>query len=140
MAKIMGIDYGDARIGVAFSDLSQTLAGQAYTIHQPNPSKALEELVQIILEQGVCEIVLGFPRNMDGSVGERGDKSLVLAKELEMRTGVAVVLWDERRTTIDAHRILSETGVRGKKRKNKVDAVAATLILQGYLDSKHNVL
>ncbi len=131
----MGIDYGDARIGIAFSDLTQTLVGETFTIFEHSPERAFEKLASLIVERGVSLIVLGYPKNMDGTLGPRAEKSAALAKKLEEHCSLSVVLWDERRTTVDAHRILSEAGTRGKKRKERIDAVAATLILQGYLDS-----
>ena len=140
LEKIMGIDYGDARIGVAFSDIMQTIVGEAYTIFEHNPSRGLEKICELIREKGISKVVLGYPRNMDGSIGPRAEKSAALKAKLESACNVDVILWDERRTTVDAHRILSESGTRGKKRKERVDAVAATLILQGYLDSLHNTL
>lgn len=133
--RIMGIDYGDARIGVAFSDLSRTLVGETFTIFEHNPQRAFEKLVSVINESSVSLVVLGYPKNMDGTIGPRAEKSAELAKKLNEVCNIEVVLWDERRTTVDAHRILSESGTRGKKRKTKIDAVAASLILQGYLDS-----
>ena len=135
---IMGIDYGDARTGVAFSDPTGFLAGQPQVIHQRDGEKLLEELTALIRQRRVEEIVLGLPKNMNGTQGERAQLAHQLKERLEQETGVPVVLWDERRTTVDAHRILSENGRRGKKRKNTVDAVAATLILQAYLDFRRN--
>lgn len=134
----MGIDFGDARIGVAFSDPTQTLAGEAYTITEYHFDQAVETLCSLIRESSVSEVVLGNPKNMNGTQGPRAEKSRALAQALQDRCGVPVILWDERRTTVDAHRILTENGARGKKRKKRVDAVAATLILQGYLDYKKN--
>lgn len=138
--KIMGIDYGDARIGVAFSDIMQTIVGEAYTVFEHSPTRAVDKICALISEKSISKVVLGYPKNMDGSLGPRAEKSAELKAQLEERCGVEVILWDERRTTVDAHRILSEAGTRGKKRKDRVDAVAATLILQGYLDSLHNTL
>jgi putative Holliday junction resolvase len=131
--RIMAIDYGDARTGVAISDLLGFGAGVAETIHSHNQDVVVEQLKQYIADYRVEELVLGYPKNMDGSLGERAQKSEALAQRLREETGLPVTLWDERRTTVDAHNILSETGVRGKKRKKVVDAVAATLILEGFL-------
>ena len=131
--RIMAIDYGDARTGVALSDQTGFLAGQTRVIHARREEAVLEELEAIAAENGVEEIVLGYPKNMNGTLGPRAEKSEEMAASLRERTGLPVILWDERRTTVDAHRILTETGNRGKKRKEKVDAVAATLILEGYL-------
>ena len=133
--RIMAIDYGDARTGLAFSDLTGLLAGEAFTIEEWNFDRLAARIWEEGQKRGVGRIVLGKPLNMDGSAGPRAEKSEALAAALRTISGLEVVLWDERRTTVDAHRILSETGNRGKKRKAKVDAVAASLILEGYLAS-----
>ncbi len=133
--RIAGIDYGDKRIGVSFSDISGTLAGESFTINVTNPNLALEQLCKEIISRGTERIVLGYPKHMNADIGNRAKKSEEIADILRKKTGLKVVLWDERSTTVDAHRILSETGYRGsKKRRAKVDTVAAALILQGYLD------
>lgn len=132
--RIVGIDYGDKRIGVSFSDLSGTLAGESFTINVTNPELAMNELCEVIKLHNCEEIVLGYPKHMNADIGDRAKKSEEIAALLRERTGLNVVLWDERCTTVDAHRILSETGCRGKKRRAKVDSVAAALILQNYLD------
>ncbi len=134
--KIVGIDYGDRRIGVSFSDISGTLAGESFTINVTNPERAIDELCDAIMSRGVGEIVLGYPKHMNADIGDRAKKSEEIAEILRTRTNLPVILWDERCTTIDAHRILSETGNRGKKRRAMVDSVAAALILQNYLDYK----
>ena len=134
--RIMAIDYGDARTGVALSDPTGLLAGQTFLIKSRKASVVLEELAALARKQGAEELVMGYPRNMDGTLGPRAEKYAAFAKELEAATGLPVVLWDERRTTVDAHRILGERGIRAKQRKDKVDAVAAALILEGYLDWK----
>ena len=134
MPRIMGIDFGDVRIGIAISDEQAFLAGEAFTLREPNFDKAVAQLCDLISEREIKEVALGFPKNMDGTVGERGEKSRLLASLLTEQTGVPVHLWDERRTSVDAHRILRESGKRTKQHKGKVDAVAATLILEGYLD------
>ncbi len=134
--RIMAIDYGDARTGVALSDPTGLLAGQTFLIKSRKASVVLEELAALARKQGAEELVMGYPRNMDGTLGPRAEKYAAFAKELEAATGLPVVLWDERRTTVDAHRILGEQGIRAKQRKDKVDAVAAALILEGYLDWK----
>lgn len=136
--RILGIDYGDARTGLSVSDPSGFLAGSPSVIHEWNYDKLVDKLVSFIRENKIEEIVLGWPKNMDGSVGERAQKYEALAKTLEERTGLHVVLWDERRTTVAAHDILHQTGKKAKKHRQTVDAVAATLILQGYLDFKRN--
>ena len=122
--KIMAIDYGDAHTGIAISDYTETLAGYSDVIHSRKQEEVLSGVQRLIAEHGVELLVLGYPRNMDGSEGPR-----VLRQE----TGLEVVLWDERRTTIDAHNILQRNGQNAKKRKKTVDAVAAALMLEGYL-------
>lgn len=134
--RIMAIDYGDAHTGVALSDPTGLLAGTVTTIHSRKAEVVLEELAKLVREQGVDELVMGFPRNMDGTEGPRAQLYRDFAARLEEATGLAVRLWDERRTTVDAHRILFEAGKNAKKRKKTVDAVAASLILEGYLDFK----
>ena len=134
--KILGIDYGDARTGLSVSDPTGMLAGSPSVIAEWNRDKLLDKLTAYIKDNRIEEIVLGLPRNMDGSEGPRAEKCKALAADLEERTGLKPVLWDERRTTVDAHRILFESGKNAKKRKKTVDAVAASLILEGYLDFK----
>ena len=134
--KILGIDYGDARTGLSVSDPSGFLAGSPSVIHEWNYDRLVDKLVLFIGENKIEEIVLGHPKNMDGTVGARAEKCEALAKTLEERTGVPVVLWDERRTTVAAHAILHRAGKKEKKHREHVDAVAAALILQGYLDFK----
>ena len=134
--RILGIDYGDARIGLALSDASATLCGRAWTLTEWNLERAVAAIADVVRAEGVERIVLGLPKNMDGTEGPRAEKSRAVARLLTEATGLEVVLWDERRTTVDAHRILGEQGIRAKNRKDKVDAMAATLILEGYLDRK----
>lgn len=131
--KVMAIDYGDARTGVAISDATGLLAGFTTVVHGYRQEAVAQELARLAKAHGVERLVLGLPRNMDGSEGPRAQLCREFGTLLEETTGLAVTMWDERRTTVDAHRILTETGNRGKKRKEKVDAVAATLILEGYL-------
>ena len=134
--RIMAIDYGDARTGVALSDPTGFLAGQTFLIKSRKQEVVLEELAALVQRQGAQALVMGYPRNMDGTLGPRAEKYAAFARRLEEATGLPVALWDERRTTVDAHRILGEQGVRAKNRKDKIDSVAATLILEGYLDWK----
>ena len=136
--RIMAVDYGDARTGVAISDPSGILAGEAFVIKEWNAGRLAEKLNDIVKQRAVGLIVLGLPVNMDGSLGPRAEKSRELSKNLKERFGLEVVFVDERRTTCESHRILSETGRRGKKRKETVDAVAASLILETYLNSIRN--
>ena len=132
--KIMGIDYGDARTGVAVSDLTGTLAGEALTIQEWNAEKLAQRLAFFARERDAEKFVLGLPKNMDGTEGPRAELYRAFAARLEAVAGMEVVLWDERRATIEAHQMLSVGGYHGKKRKNTVDAVAASLILEGYLN------
>ena len=134
--KIMAIDYGDSRTGIAISDALGMLTGFTTVIHAYTPDKVAAAIVQLVKEHGVQEMVMGFPKNMDGTEGPRAQLYKSFADLLEQTVGMRPVLWDERRTTVDAHRILSQNNVRGKKRKNTVDAVAASLILEGYLAFK----
>lgn len=131
--RVMAVDYGDARTGVAFSDPTGTLAGDAFTIHEHNEAALLDKLAALCAERGVTKIAVGYPKNMNGTLGPRAELCAAFADKLADKTGIPVTLWDERRTTTDAHRILSETGKRGKARKAVVDAVAAALILEGFL-------
>ncbi len=131
--KIMGIDYGDARTGIALSDLRCTIVGSTTVIHSRNPQKTLDEILRIIEENDVGEIAMGLPKNMDGTEGPRAQLCREFAMKVEQATGLPVKLWDERRTTVEAHNILSAHNYHGKKRKDTVDAVAASLILEGYL-------
>ena len=133
MNKIMGVDYGDARTGIAISDLMCSIVGSSQVIPSRNTQKAIDDIVRIARENSVGEIVVGLPKNMDGTEGPRAALCREFAALVENATGLPVVLWDERRTTVEAHNILSEHNYHGKKRKNTVDAVAASLILEGYL-------
>ena len=134
MKRIMGIDYGDARTGIAFSDLLCSIVGSTTVIHSRRPEKTLEEIVKLAREQDAGEIVMGLPKNMDGSEGPRAELCREFAGKVHEATGLNVTLWDERRTTVEAHNILSAHNYHGSKRKNTVDAVAASLILEGYLN------
>lgn len=134
--KIMGIDYGDARTGVAISDLMCTLVGSATVVSSRNTEKAIAGIVRLAEENQVGEIVVGLPKNMDGTEGPRAQLCREFAEKLRQATGLPVTMWDERRTTVEAHNILSQHNYHGKKRKDTVDAVAASLILEGYLAFK----
>ena len=131
--RVMGIDYGDARTGIAMSDLLCSIVGTTTVIHSRNPEKPLLEIQRLIQEHQVTELCMGLPKNMDGSEGPRAQLCREFAAKLEQATGMTVHLWDERRTTVEAHNILNEHNYHGKKRKNTIDAVAASLILEGYL-------
>ena len=135
---IMAIDYGDAHTGIAISDPTGFLAGFTTTIDAYRPEVVAERVAALAKEHGVEELVLGYPKNMDGSLGPRAEKAEAMAELLKAATSLPVVLWDERRTTIDAHQILFNSGKNAKKRKKTVDAVAASLILEGYLTYRKN--
>ena len=131
--KILAIDYGDARTGIAISDLTGSIVGATTVIHSRSREKTIAEIAALVREHRPDGIVMGYPRNMDGSEGPRAELYRDFAAALENALGMPVALWDERRTTVEAHNILTATGYHGKKRKNTVDAVAASLILEGYL-------
>lgn len=133
MKRIMGIDYGDARTGVAVSDLLCSIVGTTWVVPSRNTEKAVADIVKIAQDNDVGKIVVGLPKNMDGTEGPRAELCRAFAQTLREATGLEVDLWDERRTTVEAHNILSQHNYHGKKRKNTVDAVAASLILEGYL-------
>lgn len=131
--RVMGVDYGDARTGIAISDLLCSIVGTTTVIHSRNTDKTVAEILRLIKENDVSEIAVGLPKNMDGTEGVRAELCRALAQRLAEESGLPVKLWDERRTTVEAHNILSAHNYHGKKRKNTVDAVAASLILEGYL-------
>ena len=131
--RIMAVDYGDARTGVAVSDLLCSIVGFTTVIHSRNQDKTLEELARLAKEREVTQFVVGLPKNMDGTEGARAQLCREFAQRLEETTGLPVALWDERRTTVEAHNILHAGGKRMKDHKKNVDAVAASLILEGYL-------
>ena len=136
--RVMAIDYGDAHTGIAISDLTCQLAGYTETIHSRKRDKVVERIGGLIQEYGVTELVLGYPKNMDGTLGPRAEKAAELGEVLRETCGLPVALWDERRTTIAAHDILFSAGKNGKQRKKTVDAVAAALILEGFLTRKNS--
>jgi putative Holliday junction resolvase len=131
--KVMAIDYGDARTGVAISDPSGLITGRSEVIQTWDREKAAAEVARLYRESGAERIVVGLPRNMDGSEGARAELCRAFAARLQELTGVEPVMWDERRTTVEAHNILSGNGKKMKKHRETVDAVAASLILEGYL-------
>ena len=134
--RIMAIDYGDARTGVAVSDPTGLLAGYTTVIQSRKPDLVATEVARLAGEYGVEELVMGFPRNMDGTEGPRAERYRGFAERLREATGLEPVLCDERRTTIEAHDILHTAGKKMKNHKKTVDAVAASLILEGYLTRK----
>ncbi len=138
--RIMAIDYGDARTGVAISDAMGVLAGFTTVISSWRQEVVVEELVKLVREHQVEELVLGYPKNMNNTRGEKAELNEQLAGLLREKTGLPVTLWDERLTTVDAHRILRSNGRKTSKHRKNVDAVAATLILEGYLGRKNGHL
>lgn len=138
--RIMGLDYGSKTVGVAISDELLLTAQGIETIVRAQENKLRQTLARIKVlceEYGVEEIVLGFPKNMNNTVGDRAEKSLEFAEMLKKRTGLPVVMWDERLTTVEANRTLMENGVRREHRKEYIDKIAAIFILQGYLDRRN---
>ncbi len=133
--KILGVDYGDVRTGLAVSDELLLLARSAGVVTGKDPVRVADAVAQAAAQHDVSCIILGYPKNMNGSSGPRAQKTLAFKELLEQRFPGEVILRDERNTTISATHILNETNVRGKKRKAVIDAVAATIILQDYLDS-----
>ncbi|HJD38685.1 MAG TPA: Holliday junction resolvase RuvX [Candidatus Blautia stercoripullorum] len=139
--RVMGLDYGSKTIGVAVSDPMGLTAQGIETITREEENKlrkSLRRIEELAEQYQVGEIVLGFPKNMNNTIGERAEKALQLKETLERRLGLPVVMWDERLTTVEAERTLIETGVRRENRKKYVDMIAAVFILQGYLDAKAN--
>ena len=139
--RIIGLDYGTKTVGVAISDALGITAQGLETITRKEANKLRKTLARIeaiIEEYEVEQIVLGFPKNMDNSVGERAQDCQNFAEMLERRTGLPVVLWEERLTTVSADKVLMESGVRRENRKAVIDKIAAVFILQGYLDYKAN--
>ena len=134
----MAIDYGDQRIGIALSDMTRTLCGEAFTMKEWNMERAAERIAEEVTKRDVGKLVLGLPKNMDGSEGPRAELSRQFADLLKERTGLDVTLWDERRSSIEAHAILHANGRKMKDHRKNVDAVAATLMLEGFLASPYN--
>ena len=135
---ILGVDLGKARTGVAVCDKSELLASPVEVVNEHNRERLLERVAQLAKERRAEQIVVGLPRNMDGSEGESAQNARAVGAELAEKTGLPVDFSDERGTTITAHGFLNETNTRGKRRKATVDAVAATIILQDYLDYRRN--
>ena len=134
----MGLDYGSKTVGVAVSDPLGLTAQGIEIVRRKSENKlrqTLARIEEIAKEYGVEKIVLGFPKHMNNDIGERAEKSLEFKEMLERRTGLPVVMWDERLTTVEADRTMMETGIRRENRKEYVDMIAAVFILQGYLDS-----
>ena len=131
--RIMAVDYGDARTGIAVSDALGMIAGETFVIEQWDPEALAKTIAAEASARGVETLVLGLPKNMDGTEGPRAEKARAFAELLKAAGAPPVVMWDERRTTVDAHRILHANGKKEKKHKKTVDAVAAALTLEGYL-------
>ena len=139
--RIMGLDYGSKTVGVAVSDALGLTAQGIEIVRRKSENKlrqTLARIEEIAKEYGVEKIVLGFPKHMNNDIGERAEKSLEFKEMLERRTGLPVVMWDERLTTVEADRTMMETGIRRENRKEYVDMIAAVFILQGYLDCSAN--
>ena len=132
--RIMAIDFGAARVGVALSDPLGVIVGSSRTLDGHNYERLLDTLCALIAEHAVTTVVVGNPKNMNATEGPGSQACRKLAEDLTARCGVATAMWDERRTTVDAARILRESGRRAKDQKGAIDSVAAGLILQGYLD------
>ena len=140
--RIMGLDYGSKTVGVAVSDPLGLTAQGIEIVRRKSEHKlrqTLARIEEIAKEYSVEKILLGFPKHMNNDIGERAEKSLEFKEMLEKRTGLPVIMWDERLTTVEADRTLMEAGVRRENRKQYLDGLAAVFILQGYLDSLGNV-
>ena len=138
MMRIMGLDYGTKTVGVAVSDPLGITAQAVETVTRKDENKLRKTLARIeslATEYGVEKFVIGFPKRMNNDIGERAEKALEFGEMLKRRTGIEIVMWDERLTTVEAERTLMESGVRRENRKQYVDQIAAVFILQGYLDS-----
>ena len=135
---ILSVDYGDKRTGIAVCDKLEMLASPVCVITEWNADALAGKIIEIAQEKKAEEIVVGLPKNMDGSSGFRADACKELGAKLSALTEIPVNFWDERLTTVSAHKILSENNVRSKKRKSVVDAVAADIILQDYIDYRKN--
>lgn len=136
--RILGVDYGDARTGLALSDVSGFLASGAGTIKSTGFLKTAQAVADFAKEKDVALIVLGHPINMNGTLGPRSEKVQAFGKKLNELSGIEVVLFDERLSTANAHQILNQTNTRGQKRKDIIDEMSACLILQSYLDRERN--
>lgn len=136
--KIMGVDFGDARTGIAVSDQSGFLASPVCVVKETEFDEVVKKVAVYAAQYAVGRVVVGYPKNMNGTIGERAEKSERFSKELEKAAGVPVTLWDERCTTMSAAVYMNATDTRGRKRKNTIDAAAATIILQDYLDFSRN--
>lgn len=134
--KILAVDLGKARTGLAVSDVGEVLASPLCVLEEKNFENLTEKIHQVCKKENIAKVIMGLPKNMDGSEGESAQEARAFCQALEEKTQLSVLLLDERGTTITAHNYLNETNTRGKKRKKVVDAVAATVILQNYLDAQ----
>lgn len=137
---IMSVDYGDKRTGIAVCDKLEILASPVCVINEWNDEALALKIISLANEKKAEQIVIGLPKNMDGSSGFRAEACQHLGELIKVGTEIPVVFWDERLTTVSAHKILNDNNVRGKKRKTVVDAVAADIILQDYIDSRRTSL
>ena len=135
---IMSVDFGDSRTGIAVCGKSELIASPVTVIQEKDFEKCIEKTAALAKEQHAEDIVVGYPKNMNGTIGERCEKCTLFAQKLEAMTGIPTKLWDERCTTVSAHNFLNETNTRGKKRKAVIDAVAAVIILESYLAFRRN--
>lgn len=135
---ILSVDYGDSRTGLAVCDALEMLASPAGVIFETDEEKAADEVVAEAKKRGAKLIVVGYPKNMDGTLGARAEKCEGFSKLIAGKSGIETALWDERLTTVAAHNALSTVNVRGKKRKNIVDAVSAVMILESYMSYRKN--
>lgn len=136
--KIMAVDFGDSRTGLAVCDKSEFLASPLTVITEYNFDRCAQRVAETAKAEKVELLVVGHPKNMNGTIGERAEKCQLFGDKLKELTDISVVMWDERCTTVSAHNYLNETNVRGKKRKAVIDAVAATIILESYLSYRKN--
>ncbi len=136
--KIIAVDFGDSRTGLAMCDKTEMLASPLCVISEKDFEECIKKTAEIIAENKADIAVVGYPKNMNNTVGERAEKCTLFAEKLKVQTGIPVELWDERCTTVSAHNYLNTTNTRGKKRKAVVDAVAATIILESYMGWRKN--
>ncbi len=135
---IMSVDFGDSRTGIAICGKSEMIASPVCVISEKNFEKCIEKTAQLAKEHRAEQVVVGYPKNMNGTIGERAEKCRLFSEELAKLIECEVKLWDERCTTVSAHNYLNITNTRGKKRKAVVDAVAAVIILESYLEYRKN--
>ena len=136
--RLMAVDFGDSRTGLAVCDKSEFLASPLTVVHEYNFDRCLEKVAEYVVKEKAEEIVVGFPKNMNNTIGERAEKCKLVGDRLHEMTGSPDPMWDERCTTVSAHQYLNAVDVRGKKRKNVVDAVAAVIILESYMGYRKN--